>query len=149
METLRFEVKIGAPLEDVWHAWTDEDTITGWFSPEANIEPRLGEAYELFFDPQDHDHMSTKGCVITEFEPMGCLGFGWKGPDQYADLMNAPDDLTHVKVAFREDNGGTRVSLAHGGWGEGEKWSEAREWHRRAWEGVLAQLESFMSAMVR
>lgn len=145
MENLRFEVKVGAPVEDVWHAWTDEDEITGWFSPEANIEPRLGGAYELFFDPQDHDHMSTKGCVITEFEPVNRLGFDWKGPDQFADLMNDPDALTRVKVEFREYEGGTRVSLEHGGWGDGEGWADAREWHRRAWEGVLAQLESFMS----
>ena len=26
METLRLEVKVGAPIEDVWHAWTDTDT---------------------------------------------------------------------------------------------------------------------------
>ncbi|MDH5790551.1 MAG: SRPBCC domain-containing protein [Candidatus Bathyarchaeota archaeon] len=145
METLRFEIQVGAPIEDIWHAWTDADTITEWFSPEANIEPRLGGAYELFFDPQDHDRMSTKGCVITEFEPMDHLGFGWKGPDQFAGLMNDTDDLTHVRVAFRKDKGGTRVSLAHGGWGEGDDWAEAREWHRRAWEGVLNQLESFIS----
>jgi len=145
METIRFDVMVGAPIEDVWRAWTDEDTITGWFSPEANIEPRLGGAYELFFDPRDHDRMSTKGCVITEFEPTDRLVFGWKGPDQYAGLMNDPDSLTHVRVAFREDEGGTQVSLEHGGWGEGDEWAEAREWHRRAWEGVLNQLESFLS----
>ncbi len=145
METLRFEIQVDAPIEKVWHAWTDEDTITRWFPPEANIEPYLGGSYELFFDPRDHDRMSTKGCVITEFEPMDSLGFGWKGPDQFADLMNDPDCLTHVKVAFREDKGGTQIALTHGGWGEGDEWFEAREWHRRAWEGVLNQLGSFMT----
>ncbi len=145
MVTLRFEVKVGAPIEDVWNAWTNEETITGWFSPESNIEPCLGGAYELFFDPQDHDRMSTKGCVVTGFELMDRLVFSWKGPDQFADLMNDPDSLTHVKVTFREHKDGTRVSVAHGGWGEGEEWAEAREWHRRAWEGVLNQLVSFFS----
>ena len=67
------------------------------------------------------------------------------GPDQYAELMNEPTPSTHVKVEFRERNGVTKLSLEHMGWGECEQWSEAREWHRRAWEGVLAQLKSFMS----
>lgn len=145
MESLKFEVKVVAPLGEVWEAWLDTDTIKKWFSPEAHIDPRLEGAFELFFDPKDHDHMSTKGCTITQFKPKELLGFSWKGPDQYAELMNEPTPSTQVKVEFREENGETRLSLEHTGWGEGEQWAEAREWHRRAWEDVLAQLKSFMS----
>ena len=145
MESLVFEVKVVAPLGDVWEAWLDTDTIMKWFAPEAHIDPLLEGAYELFFDPKDHDHMSTKGCTITQLKPKELLGFSWKGPDQYAELMNEPTPSTHVKVEFRERNGVTKLSLEHMGWGECEQWSEARKWHRRAWEGVLAQLKSFMS----
>jgi len=145
MESLVFEVKVLAPLGDVWEAWLDTDTIMKWFAPEAHIDPLLEGAYELFFDPKDHDHMSTIGCTITQLTPKELLGFSWKGPDQYAELMNEPTPSTQVKVEFRETNGVTRLSLEHMGWGEGEQWAEAREWHRRAWEGVLAQLKSFMS----
>jgi uncharacterized protein YndB with AHSA1/START domain len=145
MESLKFRVELKAPLEDVWRAWTDEGIITKWFSPEASIEARLGGAYELFFDPKDHDHMSTKGCTITEFEPMERLGYDWKGPDQFAALMNDPESLTYVEVEFQEEKGKTLISLEHGGWGEGDDWAEAREWHRIAWEGVMNQLESFCS----
>jgi uncharacterized protein YndB with AHSA1/START domain len=145
MESLVLKVEVLASLEDVWEAWLDTDNIMKWFASEAHIVPCLEGAYELFFDPENHDHMSTKGCTITQFMPKELLGFSWKGPDQYAELMNEPTPSTQVKVEFLETNGVTRLSLEHMGWGEGEQWAEAREWHRRAWEGVLAQLKSFLS----
>ncbi len=145
MEPLKFWVKLNTNPREVWRAWTETEKIINWFSPEANIEPRSGGAYELYFDPKDHDHMSTKGCTITEFKPMDRLGFSWKGPDQYRELMNEPDPLTHVEVEFKDEDGATQLTLEHGGWGDGEEWVEAREWHRRAWKGVLDQLESFLS----
>lgn len=145
MEALKIKVKLDTPLEDVWHAWTDAATIVKWFSPEANVEPCLGGAFELFFDPQNHESMSTKGCVITEFEPMNRLSFNWKGPDQYADLMNDPRSLTLVAVEFSEDDGETSLSLHHGGWGEDDLWAEAREWHKKAWEGALYDLKRYLS----
>jgi uncharacterized protein YndB with AHSA1/START domain len=145
MEPLRFEIGLDSPLEETWRAWTDAGAITRWFSPEAHIVARPGGAYELFFDPEDHGHMSTKGCTVTELEPMGRLSFSWKGPDQFAGLMNEPVPLTRVRVIFRGENVGTRLSLEHSGWGEGDDWAEAREWHRRAWEGVIGQLKSLLS----
>lgn len=142
MSGLEFKVSLKSPLVDVWHSWTDSEEITNWFSPEANIEPRQGGSYELFFDPNNHDHQSTKGCVITEITPMTCLSFQWKGPDQFMDIMNKPDPVTHVYVTFETVGDYTEVSIEHVGWGTGEKWEEARSWHIRAWKGVLADLEN-------
>ena len=68
MSELKFEVNVNASLEEVWNAWTDDTLIVKWFSPGAHIEPRLGGAYELYFDPNDHNHMSTIGCKITEYQ---------------------------------------------------------------------------------
>jgi len=144
--SLKFKIKVNAPLVDVWNAWTDTDTIIEWFSPEANIEPRLEGAYELFFDTENHYRMSTIGCTIIEFKPREHLSFSWKGPDQYAGLMNERDVMTHVRVKFWEENGATHVYVEHLGWGEGVGWAEARAWHKRAWDGVLSNLKSFFRA---
>ncbi|UCD45761.1 MAG: SRPBCC domain-containing protein [Candidatus Bathyarchaeota archaeon] len=149
MEPLKFRVKLNAHPREVWRAWTESERITKFFAPEAKIEPHPGGAYELYFDPKDHDHMSTKGCTITEFKSMDRLGFNWKGPDQFRELMNEPDPQTYVEVGFREEEGATRLTLEHGGWGDGDEWAEAREWHRRAWEEVLDQLGSFLSPKKR
>lgn len=114
-----------------------------WLSPEAHIEPKKGGAYELFWDPSNHDSMGTKGCKITEYQPPTKLSFQWKGPDQFSHLMNTPPQ-THVDVTFEEADGHTLVSLKHSGWKQGDRWAEAREWHLKAWTDVLADLEKYL-----
>ena len=94
MEDIKLELRVDATADEVWQAWTQADEFVKWFAPEAHIEPRQGGAYELFWDPNDHDSMSTKGCEVTEFEPPRLLAFTWKGPDQYSSVMNQPDRLT-------------------------------------------------------
>ena len=134
-----------APIEKIWHAWTDTETVTKWFSPEANIEPTKGGAYELFFDPKDHNHMSTIGCKITQLQAPTNLSFQWKGPDQYAAFMNTPPQ-TSVKVTLTEAEGKTKLIIEHDGWKEGPGWRDAKEWHIGAWEGVLEELENYMKS---
>ena len=142
MEPLRIEISVEAPMDLVWWAWTETERITEWFAPAANIVPVEGGAYEFFFDPADHTHMSTIGCVITAIEATERLGFIWKGPDRFAQLMNAPVPATSVEVTFKKEKGGTRVQVEHSGWGDGDDWNEAREWHSKAWEGALQSLVS-------
>ncbi len=146
MEPIRIEVTISAPLDEVWRAWTESNLITEWLSVDAHVEARPGAPFELFWDPDDHDHMCTKGCVFTLVEPRR-LGFTWRGPNQFAGLMNDPP-LTSVLVAFH-DEGDTRVVVEHDGWGDGEEWEQAREWHRRAWEEALEELKSMMEPGAR
>ena len=142
MEPVSMETSVAAPIDLVWWAWTETERITEWFAPAANIVPVEGGAFELFFDPADHTHMSTIGCVITAFEPMERLAFTWKGPDQFAQLMNEPVPATSVDVTFQQDNGSTRIRIVHGGWGDCDDWNEAWDWHFKAWEEVLRSLVS-------
>jgi uncharacterized protein YndB with AHSA1/START domain len=108
----------------------------------GEYRPLEGGAFELFFDPADYTHMSTIGYVITAIEPMKRLAFTWKGPDQFAQLMNEPGPATSVEVTFHKENGSTRVQIEHSGWGEGDTWNEAWEWHFNVWEEVLQGLVS-------
>ena len=146
MGTIRIEVIVSAPIEEVWRAWTEADRVTEWFSPEANVEARVGGAFELFFDPSDHDHQCTKGCVFTAVEPMGRLAFTWRGPDQFTELMNQPGELTSAVVIFKIEKEATKVSVEHGGWGDGEEWEQAKAWHLNAWRDVLGSLKSTLEA---
>ena len=61
MGIINIETSISAPLKRVWSAWVESKGITKWFAPEANIEPWIGGAFELFFDPSNHEQESTKG----------------------------------------------------------------------------------------
>lgn len=143
MSELNFKTEVRAPLREVWHAWTDSDTITEWFSPHANIEPRLGGAFELFFDPANHEHQCTKGCMITRFEPHTRLSFSWRGPDELHHVMDPDNPQTHVHVSLKEKGAVTKVTIIHDGWGTGDDWKEAKTWHRRAWMQVLESFERF------
>ena len=105
MEPLRIEISVEAPMDLVWWAWTETERITEWFAPAANIVPVEGGAYEFFFDPADHTHMSTIGCVITAIEATERLGFICKGSDRFAQLMNAPVPATSVEVTFKKEKG--------------------------------------------
>ncbi len=142
VESLKFKLILRGAVDVVWDAWTKTEKITEWFSPEANIDARLGGGYELFFDPENHDHQSTKGCKITVFNPLKTLAFTWKGPDEFGDTMNNPGNLTSVSVDFVAIDDTTQVKVEHNGWGEGAEWAEARTWHNKAWEGVLSNLKS-------
>jgi len=144
MSELKFEEPLTKTPEVLWQEWTDPRKITDWFSPEANIEPRLGGAYELFFDPSNHDSMSTKGCRITEFRPFSRLAFQWKGPDQYAHFMNDPPQ-TSVEVTLTPKGHGTELIIRHTGWKQSPEWMEAKEWHDKAWRGVLKNLRKHLT----
>ncbi|MBO8164960.1 MAG: SRPBCC domain-containing protein [Brevibacillus sp.] len=140
------EVRIAASPELVWRAWTSPDRLTAWFAPAAHVEARVGGAFELFFDPDNRDKMSTRGCVFTELTPNERLSFTWRGPDPFAELMNREGELTHVTVTLQEENGSTRLLLVHDGWGEGAEWAEARSWHQSAWDQVLGSLKSALES---
>ena len=144
MTGLVLKTTLPAPTETLWQEWTDHTKITKWFSPEANIEPRQGGAYELFFDTSNHDSMSTKGCKITEIRLCSLLAFQWKGPDQYAHFMNNPPQ-THVEVALTPKDQETELTIKHTGWKQGPEWLEAKEWHDKAWQGVLKDLKKHLA----
>jgi uncharacterized protein YndB with AHSA1/START domain len=143
MSRLEFQLKLKIPIKLVWSAWIESEIIVKWFSPEAFIEPYKGGAYELYFDPLNHEHMSTKGCKITEITPFSHLSFQWRGPDQFIHIMNNPDPITHVHIEFNEKLEGTMITVVHEGWGIGEDWNKAKEWHYNAWKGVLHNLENY------
>lgn len=142
MDPLIVEISIAAPLNLIWLAWIDSNRITTWFAPETNIEPWIGGAFELFFVPSNHEKESTIGCVIISIEEKKRLVFTWKGPSQFAKVMNNPSSLTSVEVIFREKNRTTHLTVKHRGWSDGETWTRARNWHLIAWKAVLSALKS-------
>lgn len=68
MSAFQVEAEIVSSMEQVWWAWTRDERIVQWFAPEANIEPRLGGAFELFFNPAKREQMGTQNglepCVV-------------------------------------------------------------------------------------
>ena len=133
------EAVIKAPLAAVWKAWTTNEGIQSFFAPEAVIEARPGGAYSVHFNPyaqpglKGADDMRVLAVQENQF-----LSFTWNAPPH---LPQAREQRTAVFVRFNAvDEGRTRVSIAHYGWGSGGQWDEAFNYFDKAWGNVLANL---------
>jgi len=132
-----------------YQLFTEDRFVESWLAPGAEVEPRVGGKYELFWDLDDREKDSTLGCKVTAIERDRFLCFEWKGPAQFSQFMNDADPLTHVVVFFvpNSEAGGvsTDVRLVHSGWRSAAEWEEARQWFDRAWKVALEQLEHRVS----
>jgi uncharacterized protein YndB with AHSA1/START domain len=134
------EVTVGAPPAAVWQSWTSKAGIESFFAPQAEIDPRVGGAFHVHFDPLAEPGM--KGADDMRFmalQPMKMLSFDWSAPPS---LPEARGQRTFVVVRLYDIDGkSTRVTLHHTGWGDGGEWDKTYAYFDRAWPRVLANLK--------
>ncbi|MCG8456117.1 MAG: SRPBCC domain-containing protein [Holophagales bacterium] len=121
--------------------FTDNRRLQSWLTASADVEPKVGGKYELFWEPDDRENNSTIGCRVTAASPGQVLAFQWRSPKQFKPFANTADPLTHAVVSFVAEGSGTRVHLLHSGWRSSQEWEEARVWQERAWIGAFERLE--------
>ncbi len=130
------QVDVPAPLADVWHAWTTEEGAQTFFAPRCRIDLKPGGAYEMLFDlDAEHGDQGGEGMVVLAVQPKSMLAFTWNAPP---NLPTVRGQMTHVVVRmFETDEGQTRVTLRHDGWGDGSEWDDAFQYFSRAWPEVV------------
>jgi len=137
--TIDKEVVVAATLDEAWDAWTTREGIVSFFAPDAVIEPRVGGAFHIHFDPTAPP--GAKGADDMRFmalQPKKMLSFDWNAPP---NLPQARAQRTFVVVRFEPvGERQTRVSLHHAGWGDGGEWDQAYKYFDRSWGNVLANL---------
>ena len=137
---LEKEVVVKATTEQLWTAWTTRDGIRSFFAPDAVVEPRVGGAFHIHMDPGGEPGM--RGADDMRFMALQApkmLSFDWNAPPS---LPEARAQRTFVIVRFAPlDDGRTRVTLHHTGWGDGGEWDKAYAYFDRAWSGVLMNLQ--------
>ncbi len=121
--------------------FTENENLQKWLTVLADVEPKVGGKYELFWNPNDKENDSTIGCKVLAIEPERFLNFEWKGPKQYKDLMSINRPLTNVTVIFNQTGDSTDVRLIHTGWGDTEQWEETRQFFVRNWKQSFENLE--------
>lgn len=135
-------IELGCSPVEAFSMFTDNKKIESWLATQANVEPKIGGLYELFWNPADRDFDSTIGCRITAFVLDRLVAFEWKGPKQYSSFMNDVDPLTHVAVLFvATGHDTTEVHLVHSGWRSSPEWGEARQWFVNAWKQAFGELK--------
>jgi uncharacterized protein YndB with AHSA1/START domain len=133
-------VEVAASLDEAWAAWTTREGIVSFFAPDARIEPRVGGAFSIHFDPGAP--AGSKGADDMRFmalQPKQMLSFEWNAPPF---LPDARAQRTFVIVRFEPlGEKSTRVMLHHTGWGQGGEWDRAYAYFDRAWGNVLGNLK--------
>lgn len=142
--TFELERGFDVPITRLWTAWTDPEELSRWLALRAHVEPVVGGAYELFWDPEHPERNSTLGCRVLALEDFRLLAFSWRGPVQFAGLMNGEPPPTQVRIEFRSEDDRTWMRLIHSGWGEGPAWDEARSWFEQVWAGALGKLADIL-----
>jgi len=142
---IQIKKEIDCSLHNAFKTFIDHNLLETWLTEKAEVEPKIGGKYELFWDPNDRENNSTIGCKVTAIAPNRLLAFEWKGPIEFKELMNGVDPLTHVVVLFVNCTEGstlcTEVHLVHSGWRISEAWKEARNYFEKAWKIAFKKLE--------
>jgi uncharacterized protein YndB with AHSA1/START domain len=139
---IHVSAELNCSPNEAFEMFTVPEKLASWLAEEANVEPKLGGSYELFWNPEDRQYDSTIGCKITALVPDKLLSFEWKGPKQYHDFMNNADPLTHVTVSFiPTGKGTTEVHLVNSGYRSSTEWEEARQWFVNMWGFAFGELK--------
>ena len=140
-DVIRKQVITSIRLATAWDSWTTQGGVTTFFSPRANVEARVGGAYELFFDLKaPRGFQGTEGCRVLAFDSQRRLAFEFIAPPQFPNVRRI---RTRVDVLFEEVLGGgvVKVDLVHSGFLEGEEWDESFDFFSWSWDLVLARFQ--------
>lgn len=141
---IQIKIEIDCNIQNAFNMFIVNELLESWLTVEADVNPKVGGKYELFWDPENKEINSTIGCKITGFEQEKFISFDWKGPANFKSFMNFTDPLTHVIVFFSlngEDPNKTTIHLFHTGWTKDPEWQEARDYFEKAWLNALGVLK--------
>jgi len=142
---IHLSVSLRCSPQKAFELFTKNELLEKWLTAMADVEPKVGGKYELFWNPDDKESDSTIDCKVLAIERNKFLCFEWKGPKQYKLLMNNTRPLTNVTVFFIPNKKSTEVHLLHSGWQNTKEWEEARQWFQQAWTNAFEELQKYMS----
>ena len=133
-KTIRREILIPKPPEQVWRAITDRAALAEWMFPN-DFEPRVGHrfTFQVPSNPQANFAGMTVRCEVLECEPPHRLVFSWS-----ADGVL---EGTQVSFQLEPDGEGTRVLFAHAGFDVSQpRGDQAFRGAEFGWTKMLGQL---------
>ncbi len=139
-KTIRREILIPQPREQIWRALTDRAALAEWMFPN-DFEPRVGHHFTFQVPP--NPKMNFDGlvvyCEVLECEPPSRLVFSWEA-----------GGLVGTQVSFRlePDGAGTRLLFEHSGFDVGQPWIEqALRGAEFGWAKMLGQLPAVVAGL--
>ncbi len=148
-KTIYHSISLRCSPDRAFELFTVNAHLERWLTEAADVEPKIGGKYELFWTLDDKENDSTIGCKILAVAPSKFLCFEWKGPRKFKHFMNDVRPLTHVVVSFTPHPEETEVHLLHTGWRDSTEWEAARQWFDKAWAMALSELENYVADLRR
>ncbi len=148
-ETEMIEVArlIGAPIAEVWDAWTTKEGFNAVFDGPVldNIRLEMGGPYEIHWDTSAAEgERGSEGCTILSFVPERMLSFTWNAPPSLGEMRGKH---SYVVIDFQPLGADlTRVTLRHAGFGDGPEWEPVRAYFEPAWPWVMDQFVNHLGA---
>jgi uncharacterized protein YndB with AHSA1/START domain len=139
-KTIRREILMPQPREQVWHAITDSTTLAEWMFPNDFV-PRLGHhfTFQVPANPKARFDGLVVSCEVLECDPPGRLAFSWSA-----------GGLEDTQVSFRlePDGAGTRLLFEHSGFDVSRAGGEqAFRGAEVAWVKKLGQLAAVAAGL--
>jgi uncharacterized protein YndB with AHSA1/START domain len=138
-KSIRKEIVIAQPRDEVWRALTEGSTLAKWMFPN-DFEPRVGHHFTFRVPPNptvNFDGM-TVDCEVIECEPPSRLVFSWSA-----------GGLADTQVSFRLEPAGegTRLLLEHSGFDVSQPFgNQAFKGAEFGWAKMLGQLPVVVAA---
>jgi uncharacterized protein YndB with AHSA1/START domain len=125
---------VSVPIDRVWKVCTDPDELKQWFFAPLGVDD--GEAHFDLFG-------TDVAWQILEFDPPNRLSYRqapgprpqWPGPIESC-------------MTFEVEGDGTRISITHSGFGDGEAWATALESISRGADESIADLILYLETGV-
>ena len=142
-DTFAYEnsVTVHAPLSMVVEALTSADKLQRYFPTRVETDPRAGGPFRFAWEFADASQNGTQIGKFLDVSPETRVSYTW-------EAKPAPAPLTTVTFTLAPEGDGTRVGLAHTGFGAGEEGKAARDHHAGPWDFYLANLKSYLEAGV-
>ena len=113
---LCFLFSINAPVESVYQAWTQAESLKKFMSPNIDIEAVPGGKFEILFDMNQEEGMrGSEGCRYLALEENKMISFTWNSPPPLKDIRGHHTMvriLLEVKVSTKP-----QFNLSIWGWG--------------------------------
>lgn len=107
MKPIVHEVVYPHPVERVWRALTEPETLARWLMAN-DFAPEVGREFRFHSTPQRGWDGTVHG-TVTEVDPMRRLAYTWLGG------ANASGEPTTVTWTLEPTSVGTRLRLEHSG----------------------------------
>ncbi len=125
---------LAVPPARAWEVFTDGEQRSMWDADEWEIDLRPGGATRWAIGP-----LEATGRV-DEVVPERLF--------RQTDLTG-PHASSEVTVTFEEIDEGTRITITHAGFGEGEEWQGQLEATTFGWGQAIADLQAYLETGVR